>query len=51
MPQSPDENEINQLYYRLPDVADVYVSWEGKKIHHKRMNIFQLGALVSETIR
>jgi len=47
MAQSPEAEVYNQIYYRLPDVADVKVSWSGKDIHHKRVNIYQLGALVS----
>jgi hypothetical protein len=50
MPQSPETNVYNQIYYRLPDVADVRVMWNGEKIHHKRISIYQLGALVSVPI-
>ena len=47
MPQSPEAEVYDQIYYRLPDVADVRVMWNGEYLHHKRITIYQLGALVS----
>lgn len=47
IPQNPEENVYNEIYYRLPDVADVRVLWGDQELIEKRMNIYQLGALVS----
>jgi hypothetical protein len=50
MPQAPEAEVYNQIYYRLPDVADIRVKWNGEHLHHKRITIYQLGALVSVPI-
>ncbi|MBN1132931.1 MAG: DUF4831 family protein [Bacteroidales bacterium] len=47
MPRNPEEEKYNLIYYRIPDVADVCVKWNGETVHCQRMNIFQLGALTS----
>jgi len=47
IPQNPEEDAYNQIYYRLPDVADVRILRGDNELVQKRLNIFQLGALVS----
>lgn len=48
LPQVPEPDSFNRLYYRIPEVCTVEVVHADKHLLQKRISIFQSGALVSE---
>lgn len=51
LPQDPEDNVYNRLYYRIPEVCDVYIRHSGENICRKRISMYQAGALVNVQIR
>ncbi len=47
LPQHPEEEVYNILYYRIPEITDVNVVLGEQVIHRERMAIFQSGVLVN----
>jgi len=47
---SPMETVENALYYRLPDVVGLKVSWGAEELYKQRLSIFQSGAIVTYPI-
>jgi hypothetical protein len=48
LPQVPEPESFNRLYYRIPEVCEVSVVHSGRTLLTKRVSIYQSGALVSE---
>lgn len=51
LPQHPEEEAYNILYYRIPEITEVNVLLEDQMIHSERMAIFQSGAMVNRTLK
>lgn len=47
LPQQPEEEVFNKIYYRMPDIAKVDLFAGKKLIHQERIEIFQAGALIN----
>jgi len=47
LPQLPEEEMYNKLYYRIPEMTNVFILQGNKLIHHERLAIYQLGAMVN----
>lgn len=48
LPQAPEPESYNRLYYRIPEICDVSVTFADRPLNNKRISIYQSGALVSE---
>lgn len=48
LPQAPEPESFNRLYYRIPELCDVSVTLADRPLSYNRISIFQSGALVSE---
>lgn len=48
LPQAPEPESFNRLYYRIPELCDVSVTLADRPLSYKRISIYQSGALVSE---
>jgi hypothetical protein len=48
LPQAPEPESFNRLYYRIPELCDVTVTHADRPLSYKRISIYQSGALVSE---
>ncbi len=48
LPQAPEPESFNRLYYRIPGICDVSVMMANRSLSSKRISIYQSGALVSE---
>jgi hypothetical protein len=43
----PDPELKNNLYYRIPDQADINVSISGEELLNQRFSVYQIGTLVN----
>ncbi|MEX0981386.1 MAG: DUF4831 family protein [Bacteroidales bacterium] len=48
LPQEPEPDVYNRIYYRIPEICDVSVIHSGRTLCSKRTSIYQSGALISE---
>lgn len=48
--QQPENSSFNTLFYRIPEVCKVAVSYKDKSLYNSRLSIFQSGALISEKV-
>lgn len=48
LPQAPEPESYNRLYYRIPEICDVTVMQAERPLSRKRISIYQTGVLVSE---
>jgi hypothetical protein len=47
LPQAPEEDHFNVLYYRLPEVTSVRLVKKEKLLYESRLTVYQSGSLVS----
>ncbi len=47
LPQAPETDISNRLYYRIPEVCNVLIEHAGKPLYRKRISMYQAGALVN----
>lgn len=50
LPQEPEAEMYNLFYYRIPEICDVFISYDQKELARKRVSIYQSGALVREKV-
>ncbi len=50
LPQEPEQEVYNRLYYRIPELCDVQLYHDGMKLAALHVSIYQSGALVNERI-
>ncbi|MEN8156987.1 MAG: DUF4831 family protein [Bacteroidota bacterium] len=46
-----DEPVNNELWYRLPDVVELKVTWRNEELSKQRISVYQSGALISSPVR
>lgn len=47
----PDSEKINNLYYRIPDLAELFILVDGEEILRQRVSIYQAGVLVNMPVQ